>query len=250
MRDPFTLEGRTILITGASSGIGRATAILCSQMGARVIITGRNEDALQSTFDALIGNNHAKISVDLLLRGGGLKIMEFCPVIDGLVNNAGIVETLPTDFVTGEKLSGVFDVNTCAPILVFEGLIERGKIADGASVVFTSSVDGNGNYTPGNSVYSASKAAVSEYVRAAALRFADRNIRVNAVCPGMTETNLLRDNKVLTPEILAEDAKKYPLKRYAKPHEIAAGIVYLLSPASSYVTGTELVIDGGITLNH
>ena len=176
--------------------------------------------------------------------------MDFCPEIDGLVNHAGIVETLPADFVTREKLEGVFDVNMCAPILLFEGLIERGKISDGASVVFTSSVDGNGNYTPGNSVYSASKAAVSEYVRAAALRFAGRNIRVNAVCPGMTETNLLRDNKVLTPEILAEDAKNYPMKRYAKPEEIAAGIVYLLSSASSYVTGTELVIDGGITLNH
>ena len=176
--------------------------------------------------------------------------MDFCPELDGLVNNAGIVETLPTDFVTREKLSGLFDVNTCAPVLLFEGLLERGKIRDGASVVFTSSVDGNGGFTPGNSMYSASKAAVSEYVRSSALRVAGRNIRVNAVCPGMTETNLLRGSKALTPEVLAEDAKNYPMKRYAKPEEIAAGIAYLLSPASSYVTGTELVIDGGITLNH
>ena len=247
--NPFTLEGRTILITGASSGIGRACAVLCSQMGARVIITGRNEQELMRTYGMLIGRNHDKFPVDLRY-GGGAQLMDFCPAIDGLVNNAGIVETLPAEFVTREKLSGLFEINTCAPVLLFEGLLEHGKILDGSSVVFTSSVDGNGNYTPGNAMYSATKAAVSEYVRLAALRVSGRNIRVNAVCPGMTETNLLRGSKALTPEMLAEDAKKYPLKRYAKPEEIACGIVYLLSGASSYVTGTELVIDGGITLTH
>lgn len=248
MRNPFTLEGKTILITGASSGIGRATAVLCSEMGARLIITGRNESELQKTFDALISNNHMQISADLTTGGGG-SIVSSCPVLDGLVNNAGVTETLPTDFVTREKLRGVFDINTCAPVILFEELLRAGKIADGASVVFTSSINGNMNYSPGSSLYSASKAAISEYVRQSALRVSARNIRVNAVCPGMTDTNLLRDNNILTPEILAEDAKKYPFKRYARPEEVASGIVYLLSGAASYVTGSELVIDGGVTLS-
>lgn len=248
--NPFTLEGRTILITGASSGIGRATAILCSELGARVIITGRNEVELQKTFDALISKNHEKICADLRIGGGGV-IANTVPEIDGLVNNAGIVETLPADFVTREKLSGMFDINACAPITLFESLIERGKIRGGSSVVFTSSIDnGELNVSSGNAMYCATKAAISEYVRQAAMRFAGMNIRVNAVCPGMTETNLTRGNPVLTPEVLAEDAKKYPLKRHAKPEEIANSIAFLLSKASGYITGFNLVIDGGITLTH
>ena len=166
------------------------------------------------------------------------------------MNNAGIVETLPVDFVSDEKLRKIFAVNTCAPVLIFEGLIEAGKLKNNSSVVFTSSIDGNGNYTMGNSVYSASKAGISEYVRHAAIKYGGKNIRVNAVCPGMTETNLLRDNKVLNSEVLAENAKKYPFKRHAKPEEIANAIVYLLSDASSYVTGINLVVDGGFTLSH
>lgn len=247
--NPFNLNDRKILITGASSGIGRATAILCSQMGAKLIVTGRNESELFYTFNALNGDGHEKICVDLLRGGGGI-LIEHVPEIDGLVNNAGMLETSPVDFVTGEKLMKIFDVNTCAPVLLFEGLVKSGKLKNGASVVFTSSIDGNYNYTPGNSMYSATKSAVSEFVRSAALRVADKNIRVNAVCPGMTETNLLRANKFLSPEILTEDARKYPLKRYARPEEIANGIVYLLSDASSYVTGINLVIDGGISLRH
>ena len=248
--NPFTLEGKTILITGASSGIGRASAILCSQMGARVIITGRNERELEITRANLEGKNHEIIIVDLR-TGGGVKLLTECsPEIDGLVNNAGIVETLPVDFVSEDKLEKVFAVNTCAPVLIFEELIASGKLRNGSSVVFTSSIDGNGNYTMGNSVYSASKAGISEYVKHAAVMYGEKNIRVNAVCPGMTETNLLRDNKVLNSEVLAENAKKYPLKRHARPEEIANAIVYLLSGASSYVTGINLVVDGGFTLSH
>ncbi len=167
------------------------------------------------------------------------------------MNNAGIVETLPIDFVTREKLENIFAVNTCAPVLIFEGLLESGKLRNGSSVVFTSSVDnGDINVSMGNSMYCSSKAAVSEFVRYAAITAGERNIRVNAVCPGMTETNLLRDNPVLKSEILVENAKKYPLKRHGKPEDIANAIVYLLSDAASYVTGINLIVDGGITLSH
>ncbi|MBQ7578687.1 MAG: SDR family oxidoreductase [Synergistaceae bacterium] len=177
-------------------------------------------------------------------------MIELVSRLDGLVSNAGIVEFSPVDFITSEKLKKVFDINFSAGIELFEGLFSGDKFNDGASVVFTSSVDGNYCFTQGNAVYSASKAALNEYVRRSALKAANKNIRVNCVCPGMIETNLLRNNKSLTPEILQEDAKKYPLKRYGKPEEVAAGIIYLLSGASSYVTGTDLIIDGGISIKH
>ena len=249
--NPFSLTGRRILITGASSGIGRATAVLCAQMGACLVITGRSKPELQRTYEQLEGINHVMISVDLL-TGGGVKSLIDCPYeFDGLVNNAGISKTLPVDFVSRDSLEEVFAVNSCAPVLLFEKLLETGKLKDGASVVFTSSIDnGTMNVNIGNSVYSASKAAISEFVKHAAIKAGSRNIRVNAVCPGMTKTNLLRGNLVLKPEVLAENAKKYPFKRHAEPEEIANAIVYLLSGASSYVTGINLVVDGGVTLSH
>lgn len=245
--NPFTLENKTILITGASSGIGRATAIACSQMGAKLLITGRDKVRLQETLDVLEGTGHVSFCADLIDTESLNSLVEASPEIDGLVNNAGIVEIAPVNFVNQEKLDRTFSINTYAPILLFEGLLKAKKIKDGASIVFTSSIAGNFIFPLGHSMYSASKAAVDAFARNAALELAKRKIRVNNVCPGMIETPLVK-NGVFTPQMLEEDAKKYPLKRYGKPEEVAYGIVYLLSDASSFTTGIELVIDGGCTL--
>ena len=257
INNPFTLQNKTILITGASSGIGRATAIACSQMGAKLFITGRNPEKLQETFDALEGTGHSSFCADLADLGGVSGVAGFAgvtalaekaPELDGLVNNAGIVEIAPVNLVNREKLDKVFSINTYAPIFLLQELLRNKKIKDGASVVFTSSIAGNFVFSLGHSMYSSSKAAVDAFARSAALELARRKIRVNNVCPGMIETDLVK-NGVFTPQMLAEDAKKYPLKRYGKPEEVAYGIVYLLSDASSFVTGIELVIDGGCTLS-
>ncbi len=243
----FTLEGKTILITGASSGIGRATAVLCSQMGATLLITGRNSERLADTLNALEGTGHKSITADLADESEISRLIEWTPPLDGLANNAGIIDLLPSDYITREKLGHILDVNTYAPITLFAGLARRRRLKKGSSAVFTSSLAGNFIAANGNAMYSVSKAAVSAYAKTAALEMASRKIRVNCVCPGMIETELIRNPNV-TPEMLAEDMKRYPLKRYGKPEEVAAGIAFLLSDAASFITGINLVIDGGMTL--
>ena len=223
MYNPFSLEGKTILVTGASSGIGKATAIECSKMGAKVVLTGRNEAKLQQTYDLLMGNGHLMIVADLSCDVDISTIVEKCPSIDGLVNNAGLSIILPTHFIT------------------------RDKLEKNGSVVFTSSISGPVIAGVGNVMYSTSKAAVCGFVKNAALDLASKNIRVNAVCPGIINTHIW-DTGTISEEQLSEEMKKYPLKRFGKPEEVAHAIIYFLSDASSFTTGTNLVIDGGFTL--
>ena len=248
MYNPYSLHGKTILVTGASSGIGRATAIECSRMGARVQITARNEGRLQETLSQMEGEGHASFVADLQDLGALTDLAAALPPLDGCVNNAGIIKTIPVQFLTAEALDEVLRINTIAPILLTQKLLKAKKIVKGASIVFSSSVAGINNASFGNSLYSASKGAVSAFVRNAALELAAKKIRVNAVCPGMVMTEIFKAG-VIAEEQIQEDIKRYPLKRYGYPEEIAHAIIYLLSDASSFVTGTNLVIDGGLTLN-
>lgn len=247
MYNPFSLEGKTILVTGASSGIGKATAIECSRLGARVVVSGRNEERLKQTLSELEGEGHIAIIADLATDEGIDSIITQCPQLDGLVNNAGSTLMLPTQFISREKLMSVLEVNTIAPILLTQKLLKAKKIGKGASIVFTDSISGVEIASPGNVLYSTSKSAINGFVKNAALDLAPKNIRVNAVCPGMIATHIL-DDKSVTAEDLEADMKKYPLKRYGKPEEVAYAIIYLLSDASAFTTGASLVIDGGFTL--
>ena len=247
MYNPFSLKGKTILVTGASSGIGMATAIECSKMGAKLVITGRNKDRLGYTFERLTGKSHQMILADLSNDDDISRIVEESPVLDGLVNNAGLTITATTQFISREKLTSVLDVNTIAPILLFQRLLKKKKIQRGCSVVFTSSISGMYCAVLGNVIYSTSKAAISGFVRNSALELAAKGIRVNAVCPGMIETHIL-DNGKIGSEELEIDKQRYPMKRYGSPEEVAYGIIYLLSNASSFTTGASIVIDGGFTL--
>ena len=120
MYNPFSLEGKTILVTGASSGIGKATAIECSKMGAKVVLTGRNEAKLQQTYDLLMGNGHLMIVADLSCDVDISTIVEKCPSIDGLVNNAGLSIILPTHFITRDKMEQIMSVNILDPILLMQ----------------------------------------------------------------------------------------------------------------------------------
>jgi NAD(P)-dependent dehydrogenase (short-subunit alcohol dehydrogenase family) len=245
--NPFSLSGKTILVTGASSGIGRATAIECSRLGATLIITGRNEERLNDTFQQLEGNNHIQIIADFSKTDGIPAFVEKIPVLDGCVNNAGIVKTLLIQFITEEIFDGLMKVNTYAPILLTQLLLKKKKFQKNASIVFTSSVSGVFVGASANSMYSASKGAISGFAKSAAMELAPKKIRVNTVCAGMINTRLL-DEGIISQEQLEEDLQFYPLKRYGQPEDVAFGIIYLLSDASSWVTGTNLLIDGGITL--
>jgi len=247
MYNPFSLKGKTILVTGASSGIGKITAIECSKLGANIIITGRNAERLQETFEMLEGANNQMIIADLSCDHSLDSLVEKCPILNGLVNNAGSTIMLPTQFISREKLMEVLEINTIAPILLTQKLIKRKKIQKNSSVVITDSISGVKVASPGNVLYSTSKSAIWGFVKNAALDLAGKQIRVNAVCPGMIETNIL-DNSMISNEEMSEDIKKYPLKRYGKPEEVAYAIIYLLSDASSFTTGASIVIDGGFTL--
>jgi len=247
MFNPYSIENKNILVTGASSGIGMATAIECSKMGAKLVITGRNEDRLSKTLSLLEGEGHIMVVADLSNDGDIDRLVEICPILDGLVNNAGLNQIITTQFITREKLSSIMEINTMAPILLFQRLLKKKKLRKGSSVVFTSSISGNFCVGFGNVMYSTSKAAVSGFVRNAALDLASKGIRVNAVTPGMIETHIL-DNEKIGNEELEADKQRYPMKRYGKPEEVAYGIMYLLSDASSFTTGASLIIDGGFTL--
>jgi len=247
MYNPFSLEGKTILVTGASSGIGRATAIECSKMGAQVIITARNEVRLLETYNQLEGENHQMIICDLVDENAIETLVQEVPHIDGLVNNAGYQEYLPVPFIKKEKLEAIMSVNTIAPIILLQKLLRAKKITKGASVVFTSSLAGIGINAPGNSMYAATKGAISAFVTGAAIDMAPKKVRVNAVCPGMVNTSIL-DHGMVEEEDLKADVANYPLGRYGEPEDIAYAIIYLLSDAASWVTGSNLVIDGGVSI--
>jgi len=247
MYNPFTLEGKKILVTGASSGIGRAIAVECSKMGATIVLTARNEERLNETLSQMDGTGHSIIVADLGNEDERKRLVADSPVLDGLVNCAGVVKTLPFQFVNAEALAGVMNVNFTAPVLMSAELVKGKKLSKNSSIVFISSISGVVCVWGGNSMYSASKGAVNGVVKNMALDLAPKGIRVNSVNPGMVETRIY-DAGTITSEQLEEDKMRYPLKRYGKPEEIAYSVIYLLSDASSWVTGSSIVIDGGYTL--
>lgn len=243
MYNPFSLEGKTILITGASSGIGKSTAIECSKLGATVILVGRNEERLNETLSLLEGCGHKLFVADLTNPEAIVNLVKNTPLLDGLVNNAGVNQRIPINFITQEYLDYIFDTNAFSPMLLTRALAKAKKLKHGASIVFTSSKSAMES-TTGNAMYAASKAAIASFARSCAVEFASRKIRANAVLPGMVETKLINSG-TLDQIDLDADRQRYLLKRYGKPEEIAWGIIYLLSDASTWTTGCSMIIDGG-----
>ena len=247
MYNPFSLSGKKILVTGASSGIGRAIAIECSKMGAQLLICGRNSERLEEVHSLLEGDGHQCFVGDLTQDSAIKELVAEVDQLDGCVFSAGRGLTLPFQFATREKFDAVFAINFFSPIELFRLLVKRKKMRLNASVVFISSIGGIRSFYLGNSIYGASKAALQSMVKFCAKEMALKKIRVNSVNPGMVNTPLIRRG-TLTEEQLKEDMERYPLKRYGEPEDIAYGVIYLLSDASSWVTGQALVIDGGITI--
>ncbi len=242
LSNPFSLESKTVLITGASSGIGRATAIECAKIGAHCVITGRNQERLQQTFEQLEGQGHVQIIADLASQEGIQTLAEQVPQLDGLVNNAGINLMKPISFIKEDDLEKIYTTNTFAPILLTKFLLKKKKLNAGASIVFISSSAAMGSGI-GNAVYGTSKAAVMSFSKYCARELAPK-IRSNSIHPGMVETELIQGREFSDADMEA-DRQKYLLKRYGKPEEIAYAVIYLLSDASAWITGHALVIDGG-----
>lgn len=249
MYNPFNLSDKIILVTGASSGIGRAIAIECSKMGAIVVLTARNKVRLLETIREMEKpENHLIIEADLSIDGDILNLVESIPFkLDGVVQCAGLTIPKPFQFVSKDDLHKVMGVNFEAPVYLTQQLLKKKKITKFGSIVFISSISGVSISSIGGSLYSASKGAVNGIAKGLAIELASKGTRVNCVTPGMIDTNIFSEG-VISQEQLDEDVRRYPLKRYGKPEEVAYAVIYLLSDASCWVTGANLLIDGGYTL--
>ena len=245
--NPFSLEGKTVLVTGASSGIGKETAIQCSKMGAKLIITARNEKRLNEILSQLDGDGHRMVIAELTNPEDLEKLVSAIDSLQGLVLCAGKGMTALFPFSTPDKYQSIFNVNFFAPVELLRLLVKKKKVLKGSSVVFVSSIGGINSFSVGNGVYGASKAAINSTMKYCAKELAAKTIRVNSVNPGMVNTNLIKSG-VISEEQQKLDMETYPLKRYGEPYDIACGIIYLLSDAASWVTGHTLVIDGGKTI--
>ncbi|MDE5807469.1 MAG: SDR family oxidoreductase [Muribaculaceae bacterium] len=246
---PFSLTDKTILITGASSGIGRAAAVECSRMGAACcIVVARSEDGLKETASMMDESCNCIVKVCDLSDYQALgEMVESLPKLDGVVCNAGINKMQLVQFYNEMDIDRIFTVNCFSPMMLIKLLIKKKRLINPSSVVFTASISGYSNVSLANGIYGASKSALSAFMRYAALELASRGIRLNAVHPGRVETPLIRNGNV-GEEAIASDMATYPLKRYGRPEEVAYAIIYLLSDASAWVTGTSMVIDGGKSL--
>ena len=242
MNNPFSLSGKTILVTGASSGIGRGIAIACAGMGAQVILTARNSARLQETLSALEGEGHCYIVADLTDTVQRAKLVEQLPSLHGVVHCAGVGSRVPCKMLTQEDIDHVLKPNTEAPMLLQAELLAEKKLQKGASIVIIASAAAN-MPVAGNAVYSASKAAMVAYAKCLAQELAPRQIRVNSISPTMVWTDLALVGA--SAEQLTEAEKQYPLKRYGQPQDIAHLAVYMLSDASQWMTGSDVQITGG-----
>ena len=247
--NPYSLAGNTILVTGAGSGIGRATSVECSKLGARLVLVDINEQGLADTLAMLAQPEleHLSFAVNLCDEEAIADMVGKLPVLDGVSNNAGITKLVPLQFIGADDFERIHKVNLLAPILLTKYLVKKKKIAKGGSIVFTASAGGVFVSSFGNAIYATSKCGVDGYMRTAALELAPKGIRCNSVNPGMVETPLINRGQI-TDEQHEKDKENYPLGRYGKPEDVAFATIYLLSDASCWMTGTALKIDGGLTL--
>jgi NAD(P)-dependent dehydrogenase (short-subunit alcohol dehydrogenase family) len=243
--NPFSLKGKTILVTGASSGIGISIAEECSKMGATMVITGRNTNRLQNTFGSLYGDYHLQIAADLTKQNDMTLFVDQLPILDGVVFNAGMTKAIPVKYIHEEEMIKIFQTNILSSIQIVQKLLKAKKIKNGGSLVFISSIS-TFHVKVGNALYSATKGAINSFSKVLALELASKKIRVNCIQPGFIKSNLL-DTGIISEEQLEEHFKIYPMG-IGKPTDIAYACVYLLSNAAEWVTGSIFTIDGGVTL--
>lgn len=239
-KNPFHLRDKTILVTGASSGIGREVAIQCAKVGARLVISGRDEARLNETLAVLTGAGHRALFADLTNPKQVDALVEQAGEIDGVVHGAGVSGVMPIRMVSDAFLDHVISINFKAPVLLTQRLLYQKKIRDGGSIIFMTSLAAHTG-TIGLGPYAAAKAGLIGLMRCLALEVARRGIRVNALSPGLVNTPLLDHIQSL----LDEKSKMYPLG-IGRPEDVAYAVLYFLADASRKVTGTSFHLDGGI----
>lgn len=247
MFNPFSLEGKTILVTGASSGIGRGIAVDCSKMGAKIVLTGRDEKRLTETLQMLEGEGHFIVIADISKQEDIESLAMQCPAVNGCVFSAGIAKLMPVKFIDRASLEEIINVNEMAPILLLAQLYRKKKLQNKASVIYIASLSGVYKSKIGESIYAASKGGIAGFVKEAALELSVKGIRVNTICPAFIQTEMTKMyDGAITKVEKQEDL--YPLKRLGVTQDVSYAAVYLLSDASSWVTGVNLPVDGGYCL--
>lgn len=246
MSNPFSLTGKTVLVTGATAGIGRQVAISVSEMGARVLITGRDEKRLADTLSNLRAGDHAAIPADLVQQEQRDALAEKIPALDGIAHCAGVTLLHPFKFSDERRYREVYAINVEAPLFLTQRLFKHRKLSNGGSIVFIASL-GAFIGARGHSIYAGSKAAIVGIMRVLAHELAGNGIRVNSVSPGMVKTNVVTGfAEQVSAEVVAADEARYPLG-YGTPEDVANTVGFFLAPASKWITGTNLIMDGGLT---
>ena len=243
--DPFSLSGQSILVTGASSGIGRQIAVACAAAGARVFLTGRNQARLEETAQLLIGEGHICLSADLSNPAEIEHLIAQLPVLNGLAHAAGISRLVPFRMMGQAHLDDTFQSNTYAPLLLTKGLLAKKKIAAKGSVLWIASIASHVGPVA-SAGYAASKAALLGAMRSLGREVAKQGIRVNCIAPGYVRTPLL-DGLQGGGANMTDLFDLAPLG-LGEPEDIAASAIFFLSDASRWITRNYFVIDGGLTI--
>ncbi len=241
MTDLFNIEGKTILITGASSGLGKEIAIRCSEKGASLIITGRDKSKLEDTYHQLKGNNQYQIC-DLSEENNIIELVKELPPLDGVIFCAGVIEYNPVKFVNSSKIKNTFSVNFDSQVILTQQIIKQKKLKQQSSLVYISSIASKIG-VPGTALYAASKASLNAFVKVTASELAGQKIRANSICPGIIVTPMGEHAQDMSSDL----EKDYPLG-LGNPIDIVGPCIFFLSDASKWITGSELIIDGGLTL--
>jgi NAD(P)-dependent dehydrogenase (short-subunit alcohol dehydrogenase family) len=249
--NPFQLTGRKIVITGASSGIGQACAIRCSQQGASVILVGRNQARLEETVNAMAdASRHTIINCDITDEAAIEALIkdkiEGKVKIDGVVHCAGISTTLPLRSISLEKLNSFFATNVFAAISLTRIFTRPSMINERASIVFLTSVMAVTGES-GKTIYGATKGALLSATRSLAIELATKNIRVNSISPGVVKTPMANNAIYSQDEASFSKIKEMHPLGIGDVSDVANGCIFLLSDAAKWITGSNLIIDGGYT---
>ncbi len=245
---PDAMKGMTYLVTGASSGIGKATSILLSECGARVVVTGRDEARLNQTLSEMKGAGHfasvASIENADQTMGWLKDVLELRGPLNGLFHCAGIELIRPARMMKQAQLDAVLGSSLFAAFGIARAMSAKNALIDGGSMVFMSSVAGSTGQV-GMTAYSAAKAAIDGMVRSLACELATKKIRVNSIVAGAVRT-AMHDRLVKgSGDEVSMAYERAHLLGFGEPQDVAQAALYLLSPASRWVTGTTMVVDGG-----
>ncbi len=251
-KTPLFLSHKTVVITGASSGIGRACAVMCAEMGAKVVLLGRDRERLEATRKVMQdSSDHLLYSVDLTDYDGVEAVVKDVVAkvgqLHGVVHSAGISTTLPLKLVTPEKLDLFFRTNVHGAISLTKLVTRKAVMADsGGSIVFISSVMGAVGEV-GKTLYSLTKGALISASKSLAIELAPRSIRVNCVAPGVVETPMSANAVYSQDAQLLNRIKGCHPLGLGRAEDVANSCIFLLSDAARWITGTTLFVDGGYT---